>query len=288
MSAWLGRESNPTPAEILEDDYPQVAAEIEALQGMTERTRSGVYAYARQALSFLASETTREWVQSHHGGIQFDPERFVATTSDTLYLFSEEGPGSADPLIAALTRAVLTAAENAAKLEPSGRLRVPFMAILDEAGNICRIPDLPDKYSHYGSRGIIPITILQSQEQGEQVWGVTGFAQLWASSSVRVFGGGNASNSFLRDLSELIGDYEYSERSVSTHDGNRTVSRSRRSERIMDVSDLASLALGRMVVFASGCRPVLVRSIPWFTDKTLAKLNATAARAGIRSGASRL
>lgn len=111
------------------------------------------------------------------------------------------------------------------------------------------------------------------------MWGATGFGQLWASSTVRVFGGGNASNTFLRDLSELIGDYEYNESSVSTHDGKRSVNRSRHTERIMDVSDLASLTLGRMVVFASGCRPALVRSIPWWKDKALAKLNEKAAAA---------
>lgn len=274
---WLNRVDNPTPARILEADYPHLSREIEGLQEMTDRTRSGVFAYAQESLSFLASDSIRSWVQPHDGQPEFDPESFVLASADTLYLFSQEGPGSAGPLLAALTKAVLTAAENAAKREPSGRLRVPLMAILDEAGNICRIPDLPDKYTHYGSRGIIPITILQTQEQGEQVWGVTGFGQLWASSTVRVFGGGNASNSFLRDLSELIGDYEYIESSESHHDGKKTVSRSRRSERIMDVSDLASLTLGRMVVFASGCRPALVRSIPWWKDKALVKLNAAAA-----------
>lgn len=163
-------------------------------------------------MSFLASESVREWVQPHGGHPELNPRALVASCSDTLYLFSEEGPGSAGPLIAALTRAVLSAAEDMAKHQPSGRLPKPFLAILDEAGNICRIPDLPDKYTTYGSRGIIPVTILQTQEQGEQVWGVTGFGKLWASSTVRVFGGGNGSNTFLRDLSELIGDYEYHHR----------------------------------------------------------------------------
>lgn len=274
---WLNHPENPAPQLALKADFPYLASRIQAMTELTERTRSGVYAYARGALSFLASDTIRSWVQPIEGAPEFDAEAFVTAKADTLYLFSEEGPGSAGPLIAALTRAVLTAAENAAKAEPSGRLQVPLMAILDEAGNICRIPDLPDKYSHYGSRGIIPITILQSQEQGENVWGATGFGQLWSSSTVRVFGGGNASNTFYRDLSELIGDYEYHESSASTSNGQRTVSRSRRSERIMDVSDLAALTLGRMVVFASGCRPALVRSIPWWEDKALVKLNATAA-----------
>lgn len=278
VSAWLSRDDDPAPVRALEAaGYEHVAAEVEAVQRTTERTRSGIFAYAREAMSFLASQSVREWVQPFGGHPEFDPRELVASASDTLYLFSEEGPGSAGPLIAALTRAVLSSAEDTAKHQPSGRLPKPFLAILDEAGNICRIPDLPDKYTTYGSRGIIPLTILQTQEQGEQVWGITGFGKLWASSTVRVFGGGNASNSFLRDLSELIGDYQYTERTTSTHNGGRSQNVTRPSERIMDVSDLGALSLGRMVVFASGCRPTLVRSIPWWKDKQLAQLNQNAA-----------
>jgi hypothetical protein len=38
----------------------------------------------------------------------------------------------------------------------------PLLVVLDEAANICRISDLPELYAHFGSRGITPITILQS------------------------------------------------------------------------------------------------------------------------------
>jgi TraM recognition site of TraD and TraG len=47
---------------------------------------------------------------------------------------------------------------------------------LDEAANICHIADLPDLYSHLGSRGITPVTILQSYEQGITVCGEHGMA----------------------------------------------------------------------------------------------------------------
>ena len=50
--------------------------------------------------------------------------------------------------------------------QAGGRLDPPMVLILDEAANICRIADLPDLYSHLGSRGMIPVTILQSYEQG--------------------------------------------------------------------------------------------------------------------------
>jgi len=65
-----------------------------------------------------------------------------------------------------------------------------MLAILDEAANVCKISDLPDLYSHLGSRGIIPITILQSYRQGHKVWGDAGMDAMWSASTVKVIGSG--------------------------------------------------------------------------------------------------
>ena len=56
--------------------------------------------------------------------------------------------------MAGLTVAVTEAAEGLAKRSPGGRLVVPLVAVLDEAANVCRWPELPNLYSHCGSRGI--------------------------------------------------------------------------------------------------------------------------------------
>jgi type IV secretory pathway TraG/TraD family ATPase VirD4 len=92
----------------------------------------------------------------------------VATSRQTLYLLSKDGAGAAAPLVAALTDRVLREATQAAE-RAGGRLDPPLVVVLDEAANVCRIADLPDLYSHLGSRGIIPITILQSYKQGQRV-----------------------------------------------------------------------------------------------------------------------
>ena len=62
--------------------------------------------------------------------------------------------------------------------------------ILDEAANICRIADLPSQYSHAGGRGVIPVTILQSYEQGMTVWGEQGMAALWGAATKKLIGAG--------------------------------------------------------------------------------------------------
>ena len=73
-----------------------------------------------------------------------------------------------------------------------GRMPSPLVGVLDEAANVCRWKNLPDLYSHFGSRGIVLMTILQSWAQGQECWGDHGMQKLWGSANIRVYGGGAA------------------------------------------------------------------------------------------------
>jgi hypothetical protein len=100
---------------------------------------------------------------------RFVPETFV-TSIQTLYSLSKEGAGIAGPLVTALTAATIEAAEEHAARSRGGRLATPLLAVLDEAANVCRWKDLPDLYSHYGSRGI-PIVAVRADPRvaGERI-----------------------------------------------------------------------------------------------------------------------
>src|SRR5690625_7219380 len=84
--------------------------------------------------------------------------------------------------------AILHTAERLAARQPGGRLSPPLMAVLDEAANVVRIPELPDLYSHYGSRGIILSVYLQSWTQGAQAWGEEGIKKMWSAANVQLVG----------------------------------------------------------------------------------------------------
>ena len=47
---------------------------------------------------------------------------------------------------------------------------------------------------------------------------------------------------------------------------------------VLDVADLGALPRGRAVVFASGVRPTLVRTLPWMTGPRAAEVRASIAR----------
>ena len=278
---WLTQATNDEPAEILHlHGYALPAAAVRGVVEAPDRERSGVYSTARRTASFLINTSATRWVTASGGGAgrpHLDPATFVSS-SDTLYLLSKEGEASTGPLVTALTVAVTEAAENLAKRSAGGRLAVPLVAVLDEAANVCRWHTLPDQYSHYGSRGITIMTILQSYSQGVDVWGREGMRKLWSAANVKVYGGGVSETEFLGELSQLVGDYEMDTVSTSYGKGGRSTSRSGRRERVLDVADLAHLPRGRAVVIASGMPAALVRTLPW-----MAGPHADAIRASIKA-----
>ncbi|MFU8947698.1 type IV secretory system conjugative DNA transfer family protein [Mycetocola zhadangensis] len=142
----------------------------------------------------------------------------------------------------------------------------------------CRWHDLPDLYSHYGSRGIVLMTILQSWSQGVQVWGRDGMRKLWSASNIAVYGGGVKEPEFLNELSQMVRDYDKHTMSTSVGRGNRSTSHQVQRERTVDIADLGALPRGRAVVFASGAPATLVETVPWMRGP-----HADAVRASIKA-----
>jgi type IV secretory pathway TraG/TraD family ATPase VirD4 len=201
------------------------------------------------------------------------------TSSDTLYLLSKDGAGSAAPLVAALTDQVLRAAVGCAETR-GGRLDPPLLALLDEAANICKISDLPLLYSHFGSRGILPVTILQSYPQGMAVWGEHGMAALWSAATIKLIGAGIDDPRLSEDLSRLIGEHDVPVASV-TRDGSGLLSwhTSTRRQRAMEPADIRALDKGTALLLATGVPVALVRLLPWYLGPNARRINDDTQRA---------
>jgi type IV secretory pathway TraG/TraD family ATPase VirD4 len=265
---WLTRPTDKEPVGILQrGGYELTADQVAGVLFAPEKQRGGVYGTAQQMASCLTNRQVARWVTPQSAPDhrrQFSPETFVRG-GGTLYSLSKEGRGTAGPLVTALTVAVVEAAEELAAASPGGRLPRPMLGVLDEAANVCRWRELPNLYSHYGSRGIVLMTILQSWSQGVDVWGESGMRKLWSASNIAVYGGGVKEKEFLEMLSALIGDYDKRVTSVSTGRGQRSVNEQLTRERILDVADLQAMPKGRAVVLASGTRPTLITTQPWMT-----------------------
>jgi type IV secretory pathway TraG/TraD family ATPase VirD4 len=265
VTDWLADSRDPTPVALLEPGYPQLARRLDGIINLADDQRSGVYGTASKMASCLTNSRVAAWITRPPRGAHrahFDPAAFVAG-GDVLYSLSREGAGSAGALVTALTVAVCEAAESLAVRSPGGRLPVPLTAVLDEAANVCRWKELPNLYSHYGSRGIALLTFLQAPEQAEEVWGANGAGLLWSAANHRIYAGGVANRKWLSDLSDLIGTYDAPTVTTTDSRGGRSTNHGTRREPVLSVADLAALRKGRAVLLSTGVPAALITSVTW-------------------------
>ncbi|MGW2540727.1 type IV secretory system conjugative DNA transfer family protein [Kitasatospora sp. NPDC001574] len=264
--AWLAQPADRTPIDILKSNQlSAIAAQLQGTVSGAVETRDGIFETARQYAACLLDPKIAAWVTPNSELPEFRPVDFV-TRTDTLYLLSKDGGGSASALIAAAADSVMRTAVIQAERD-GGRLDPPLLCILDEAANVCKIGDLPDLYSHLGSRGVIPITILQSYRQGQRVWGEVGMDALWSAATVKVVGSGIDDADFADKLSRLVGEHDVETVSHSTSESGRSTSVSMRQERILPPDRIRALAKGTALLFATGVKPALIQLRPWYKER---------------------
>ncbi|MEV8031600.1 TraM recognition domain-containing protein [Streptomyces sp. NPDC086182] len=275
LLGWLADPADRTPIDLLRD--ANLVAMAEQLQGTVRgavETRDGIYETARQTVSCLLDPEILAWVTPDPLLPEFRPDQHVVGT-DTLYLLSKDGGGSAAGVIAGLADATMRAGVVAAE-RMGGRLDPPLTAVLDEAANVCRISDLPDLYSHFGSRGINVVTLLQSYRQGARVWGEVGMDALWSAATVKLLGAGLDDADFVQKISTLVGQHDVKTPSVSrSRDGSQR-SYSYRQESILPPDKIRALPKGTALLLATGTRPALIRLRPWYKEPGAALISAQA------------
>ena len=284
---WLFDETTPEPVQILRGaGHIATAASLQGLQGLPPETRGSVYFTARAGMSSLRDRNITRWVTPQTGLGEFRPDQFLAS-NETLYLMSKnvKGGTSAAAIISALTNEVRVAAERRGE-RLGGRLDPPLVLVLDEVANICRIPDLPEQYSHLGSRSVVPIAILQSYAQGERVWGKAGMRELWGAATIKMVGSGADDQSFAEEISKLVGEHDvdvlsYSHQKGSARSGGATGSSSvsTRKERIITAAEIRSMPKTQAILLATGMKAAMVRLPRWFEAPEAGRISAELATA---------
>ncbi len=274
VQSWLADVTTREPGRILAaNGFHAAARSVAGRQAGAPETRDGVYETARTAASCLSDPQIMAWVTPPTRPLPSVDVAQFPTSSDTLYLLSKDGAGSAAPLVAGLTDQLLRAAVRAAEMR-GGRLDPPMFAVLDEAANICKISDLPDLYSHYGSRGIVPMTILQSYPQGTRVWGEQGMAALWSAATIKLIGAGIDDAKLAEDLSRLVGEHDVPIGSA-TRDGTGHTSwqTSVRRQRILEPAQIRAMGKGTALLLATGVKVAMIDLLPWYDGPHAAALN---------------
>ncbi|WP_435849258.1 TraG/TraD/VirD4 family protein [Streptomyces lavendulocolor] len=145
-------------------------------------------------------------------------------------------------------------------------------AVLDEAANICRIADLPDLYSHLGSRGITPFVILQSYRQGVKAWGEVGMDAMWSAATKKLIGVGLDDAKFAQDVSTLVGAHHVGRGSYSKSKDGYSRSVSEQREQIMDPADIRAMKKGTALLMSTGMPVAQIGLRPWYAEKAMAHI----------------
>ncbi|MFF4456758.1 type IV secretory system conjugative DNA transfer family protein [Streptomyces goshikiensis] len=266
---WLSDPNEKAPMRVLYQHEPVLAEQVDSSIAIAEETQSGIYQNARTAMSALRDEKVLAWVMPDRHRPRFDPEHF-ATSKDTLYLLSKKG-GPAAAVVAALADAVFTAGAEAGERN-GGRLPEPMRAVLDEAANICKIADLPDLYSHLGSRGITPFVILQSYRQGVKAWGEVGMDSLWSAATKKLIGVGIDDAKFAGDISTLTGAHYVGRGSYSKSKEGYSRSVSEQREQVLDPAEIRSMRKGTALLMGTGLPVAQIGLRPWYAEKAMAHI----------------
>jgi type IV secretory pathway TraG/TraD family ATPase VirD4 len=273
MLSWLADPGERTPIDLLRD--VRMDAMADQLQGTVRgavQTRDGIYETARQCVACLLDPDILAWVTKDPRVPEFIPDDHVLSR-DTLYLLSKDGGGSAAGVIAGIADATIRAGVAAAE-RMGGRLDPPMTAVLDEAANVCRISDLPDLYSHLGSRGIGIVTLLQSYLQGVRVWGDAGMNALWSAATIKLLGAGLDDADFVEKIARLVGQHDV--RTPSYTRGRQGYSRSvsYQQRQAMPADKIRALPKGTALLLATGVRPALIRLRPWYKEPNASMLSS--------------
>ncbi len=241
---------------------------VRAFEAQADRTRSSIEGTVQALLR--AYRFTRVAACAH--GCEITADRLLAGRS-TLYLIGDAKASKLlRPIFLALLSEVVDRAYELAG-EQGGRLKLPLLLCLDEAGNVAPLPNLAEIASTAPSHNIQPLSIFHDlaqararyQQQAETVLN---------SHRARMLLPGIADLDTLRYFSGLVGEQEQRELTRTTGAGGSSRSIGRRRSPLLAAEALRQLPDGHALLLYGRLPPARVRLRTWFADRRLKRLVA--------------
>ena len=241
--AWSLSDRDDTPVKLLRDHADAAPGSAQLLDGLYRtppETKSGLWTTVQTALAPLLSPTAQATF-CPEAGEGFDLESFLRSCGTVYLLVAEKQATALAPLIAAFVDELIETAKRLADASPGGRLDPGLGLFLDEISNVVPLPSLPSLMSFAGGSGIFIAAILQSRAQAEARWGAEQAAMLWGAATVKLILGG-LSGAELRDLSDLVGEYDRHMTSYQrSDDGAISTGTSVQQHKTMTAEDIRTL-----------------------------------------------
>jgi type IV secretion system protein VirD4 len=241
---------------------------VRAFEAQADRTRSSIEATAQGLLrAYRFARVLRSASSS-----EITPDALLDTRA-TLYLIGDAKASKLlRPIFLALLSEIVDRAYERATLA-GGRLELPLLLCLDEAGNVAPLPNLAEIASTAPSHNIQLVSIFHDLAQARSRYGKQAETVV-NSHRARMLLPGVADLDTLRYFSGLAGEEETREttRTLDAGGGSRTIGVRRRP--LVAPEALRQLAPGQALLLYGRIPPALVRLRMWFADRRLRRLAA--------------
>jgi type IV secretion system protein VirD4 len=242
---------------------------VRAFETQADRTRSSIEATAQGLLRAYRFNRVARSARS----CEITADRILDEAA-TLYLIGDAKASKLlRPLFLALVSEVVDRAYERANLA-GGRLELPLLLCLDEAGNVAPLPNLAEIASTAPSHNIQLISIFHDLAQARSRYAKQAETVVNAHRA-RMLLPGVADLETLRYFSGLVGEEEASEQTRTTGVGgtSRSTGAHRRRPRIA-AEALRQLPDGHALLLYGRLAPVRLRLRMWFSDRRLRTLAA--------------
>ncbi len=247
---------------------------VRAFEAQADRTRSSIEATAQALLR--AYRFTR--VARSADGCEIQADRLLDEQA-TLYLIGDAKASKLlRPIFLALLGEIVDRAYERAT-HAGGRLELPLLLCLDEAGNVAPLPNLAEIASTAPSHNIQLISIFHDLSQARSRYGKQAETVI-NSHRARLLLPGVADLETLRYFAGLLGEEEIREVTRTTGAGGTTRSSGTRRRPLVATEALRQLPENHALLVYGRLAPTRIRLRRWFEDRRLRRLAGEGAMAG--------
>lgn len=239
---------------------------IESLWAKEERLRGSVYAQLQNTLVTYADPA----VASVTERCDIDVDEWLDDANTIYIVASADEMDRLRPVFTVLMQQVIRGAYERAN-RAGGTLDHPCLVLLDEAGNIVPLKDLPGYAATARSHGISLVTIWQDLAQIEGIYGNRASTVL-NNHRAKIFGTGIADPQTLDYVSKLVGDEERTERNFSTDlsgGPRRSVSEHTTYRRLLPMDAIRRMPENQGLLLYGSEPAAHLHLRPWHKDRKL-------------------
>jgi type IV secretory pathway TraG/TraD family ATPase VirD4 len=239
---------------------------VRAFETQADRTRSSIEATVQALLrAYRFARVARS-----AAGCEITPDRLLDEAA-TLYLIGDAKASKLlRPIFLALLSEIVDRAYERATVA-GGRLELPLLLCLDEAGNVAPLPNLAEVASTAPSHNIQLVSIFHDLAQARSRYGQQAETVV-NSHRARMLLPGVADLETLRYFGGLIGEEEAHDLSRTTGAGGSSRTTARRRRPLLAPEELRQLPDRHALLLYGRLPPAQVRLRTWFDDPRLRRL----------------